>query len=139
VNFIFPAGSHGKDQVQSRLLSLAALALFLFAAILTLSPAVRLHSWQVTYRWIHWVGYLVWLASAIILHRVTLRLLPDRDPYLLPITALLTGLGLLEIWRLDADFGWRQTAGWWSAPQWSSCWPGAKPSCRSCAATNTSG
>ena len=37
------------------------------------------------------------------------RCLPDRDSILLPAASLLTGLGLLTIWRLDETFGLRQT------------------------------
>lgn len=109
MNSLFPASASTKDQLQSRLLSLAALYLFLFALILTLSPAVRLHSWKVDYRWTHWLGFAVWLASFMFLHRQIIRQLPDRDAYLLPIMALLSGWGLLTIWRLDISFGWRQT------------------------------
>jgi cell division protein FtsW (lipid II flippase) len=36
---------------------------------------------------------------------------PDRDPFILPIGALLTGWGLIAIWRLSPTFGLRQT-GW---------------------------
>lgn len=110
MNSLFPSGSNRKDQVQSRLFGLATLVLVFYSAVLTLSPAVRLHTWQVEYRWVHWAGLAAWLAGTILLHQVTIRKLPDRDPYLLPIAALLSGLGLLSIWRLDTTFGWRQTA-----------------------------
>jgi cell division protein FtsW (lipid II flippase) len=111
VNFLFPAphGAPRREFIQSRLLTLAALFLFLFSIILTLSPAVRLRSWEVDFRWNHWTGFVVWLLSFILLHRFTARRLPDRDPYLLPTAALLTGWGLLTIWRLDEIFGLRQT------------------------------
>ena len=39
------------------------------------------------------------------------RNLPQRDPFLLPITLTLTGWGLLAIWRVSPEFGTRQT-GW---------------------------
>lgn len=77
--------------------------------ILTLSPAVRLHSWQVELRWQHWLGYGVWLVGFAIVFRMFRRWMPDADPYLLPIGALLSGWGLLTIWRLDAALGLRQT------------------------------
>ena len=41
-------------------------------------------------------------------HFATARRLPDRDPYLLPAAALLSGWGCLEIWRLMPYFGLRQ-------------------------------
>jgi cell division protein FtsW (lipid II flippase) len=111
VSFLFPAppGAARNETVQSRLLTIAALALMLFSITLTLSPAVRLRTWDVDYRWNHWTGYIVWLLTFILLHRWTVRRLPDRDAYLLPAAALLTGIGLLTIWRMDAVFGLRQT------------------------------
>ncbi|MGZ9221422.1 MAG: FtsW/RodA/SpoVE family cell cycle protein [Anaerolineales bacterium] len=41
-------------------------------------------------------------------HKSITDRLPDADPYLFPATALLSGWGLLTIWRLDDDFGARQ-------------------------------
>ena len=54
------------------------------------------------------MGFFVWCAVSILLSRQVERFLPDADPYLLPITALLTGLGILSIWRLLPYFGMRQ-------------------------------
>lgn len=88
---------------------LAALFLGLFAFALTISPAVRAHSWETDYRWSHWVGYMVWLGGYTLLHRATHRWLPDRDPFILPIIAALSGWGLLTIWRLTTYYGLRQT------------------------------
>lgn len=107
--FSAPSGAARNDFIQGRLLTLAALFLVFFSVLLTLSPAVRLRTWEVDYRWNHWAGYGAWLLTFILLHRFTSRRLPDRDPYLLPAAALLTGWGLLTVWRLDADLGFRQT------------------------------
>ncbi len=109
MNFLFPSGPALKDQTQSRLLFLAAVFLILYAVILTLAPGVRLHSWQVDYRWTHWIGYIVWLVGFVVLHRLSIARLVDRDPYLLPVMAIISGWGLLTIWRLNTDFGMRQT------------------------------
>ena len=98
-----------KDDLQRRLMMIAAIFLFLYAAVLTLSPAARVHSWAADYRWQHWLGFLGWLVGFSLLYRQLNRLLPDHDPYLLPISSLLTGWGLLTIWRLDNNFGMRQT------------------------------
>ncbi|NOY98891.1 MAG: FtsW/RodA/SpoVE family cell cycle protein [Chloroflexi bacterium] len=97
------------DQTQGRLLKLAAIFLGLYAVILTLSPAVRERSWDVDYRWAHWLGLFVWIGMTWLAHRATAHYLPDRDPYLLPIASLLSGWGLLTIWRLTFTFGLRQT------------------------------
>ena len=101
------------NKKQGTLLLIAGVFLTLFAIILSLSPAVRERTWDVTYRWQHWAGLLVWGAAFAFAHRETKRYLPERDPYLLPIAALLTGWGLLTIWRLTPTFGLRQTI--WTA------------------------
>lgn len=106
---LYPIPATPKDRIQRRLLRLATLAMLLMAIILSLSPAVRMHTWQVTYRWQHWLAVPVWAAAFAITHRQTCQRLPGRDPYLLPIIALLSGWGLLTIWRLDLGFGLRQT------------------------------
>jgi cell division protein FtsW (lipid II flippase) len=92
------------------LLLLAGSFLGFYSLALTLSNAVRLRSWQVEYRWGHWLGLLAWLAVAYMAHRQLTRWLPGRDPYLFPVVALLTGWGLLTIWRLSSLLALRQTA-----------------------------
>jgi len=96
------------DAIQSRLLRWAAVFLFLYSVILTISPAVRERTFEVDYRWSHWLAFGIWLLLFAVAHRVTAHLLPDRDPYLLPVAALLSGWGILTIWRLDEVFGLRQ-------------------------------
>lgn len=52
------------------------------------------------------IGYGVWLAALIIGAHVAVRVLaPYADPVLLPIVAMLNGLGLAEIHRLDLAAG----------------------------------
>jgi len=109
VSFIFPSSSSTQGGLQRRLMTIAAVFLILYATVLTLSPAVRVHSWTADYRWQHWLGLVGWLAGFSLLYRHLNRLLPEHDPYLLPISSLLTGWGLLTIWRLDNIFGMRQT------------------------------
>ncbi len=109
MNLLFPVSPLQKDRIQSRLFTIAAVVLIAYATALTLSPAVRLHSWAVPYRWQHWAGIVVWLAGFSLLHRVLMRHAPDRDPYIVPIASVLVGLGILTIWRLNANLGARQT------------------------------
>ncbi len=109
MNFLFPENITPTDQRQNRLIQLAALFLLLYSVVLTVSPAARMHSWAVEYRWNHWIGFAVWLVGVVWLHGQIMRLLPERDPFLFPVVALLAGWGLLEIWRLDALNGLRQT------------------------------
>ena len=105
----FPPPTESKDRLQQQLILLAMAAVLLLAAVLTLSPAVRLRSWQVNYPWQHWLAVPLWAAGFFITHLETSKRLPGRDPFLLPITALLSGWGLMTIWRLDPEFGLRQT------------------------------
>jgi cell division protein FtsW (lipid II flippase) len=111
VNLLFrtPRPSSITDQIQSRLLRLAAIFLFLYCLSLTFAPAVRLHSWNVAYRWEQWGGFAVWLVVFLTAHRATQIHVPERDPFLLPIAALLCGWGLLTLWRLDTLLGLRQS------------------------------
>ncbi len=95
-------------QIQSRLLRLAALFLFIYGLVLTLSPAARERTWAVEYNWSHWLGILTWMVAFELAHRQLVARLPDANPYLLPAVALLSGWGMLSIWRLIPDFGLRQ-------------------------------
>jgi len=96
------------DRLQDRLLILAGGFLALYCLVLTLSPAVRENSWDVSYRLSHWIGFLAWSAAFFLGARFVGRHLPDRDPFLVPLAGLLTGWGLLTVWRLDASLGLKQ-------------------------------
>ena len=98
------------DQTERRLLILAGTFLGIYSIALTLSSAVRLRSWQVEYRWYPWLGYSIWVGFVWLIHRQLSRRLPERDPFLFPVAALLTGWGLLTIWRLSTGLGLRQSA-----------------------------
>ena len=95
--------------LQSRLLRLAGIFLFLYSVILTLAPAARARSWAVDYHWSHWLGFGVWGIIFGLAQFFLRRRLPDADPYLLPVAGLLTGWGILTIYRLVPGFGLRQT------------------------------
>jgi cell division protein FtsW (lipid II flippase) len=98
--------------VSASLLRLAALFLGLYALALTLSPIVRQHGLGslADLRWAHWLGVAVWAAALFWLDRYTRAVIPNRDPFLVPVAGLLSGWGLLTIWRLTFEFGLRQTA-----------------------------
>ncbi len=93
---------------QLRLLIAAAVFLTLYSIILTLSPAVREQTWSVGYRLSHWVGLVCWMLIFGFAFQAGTRRVSDADPYLLPLTAFLSGWGLLTIWRLDSGLGMRQ-------------------------------
>ena len=93
---------------QRRLLRWAEIFLFLFSVILTLSPAVRERSLSVDLRWSHWLAFTVWLILVEFADHTAAIQMPDKDPYIWPVAAFLSGWGLLTIWRLDETFGLRQ-------------------------------
>ena len=107
--FFFKPSALRSSQIESRLLRLAAIFLFLYSVALTLSATVRLRAWNVPYRWQHWLGWLVWYGVMLLFFNYLNRKLPEHDPYLLPITAILSGWGLLTIWRLNENYGFKQT------------------------------
>ncbi|MBT7782945.1 MAG: FtsW/RodA/SpoVE family cell cycle protein, partial [Anaerolineae bacterium] len=53
--------------------------------------------------------FFLWLFLTAITEKYLNKNLPDRDPYIFTIAALLSGWGLLSIWRLTPLFGIRQT------------------------------
>jgi cell division protein FtsW (lipid II flippase) len=95
--------------IQGSLLKIAGAFLILQAGILSLSPVVREHTWVVNIPWGHWIALIVLGGTVFIVHRDMGKYLPDADPYLFPSAVLLSGWGMLTIWRLDPEFGGRQT------------------------------
>ena len=93
------------------LLRLAALFLGAYALGLTLSPAVRDRAFEglAGLRWVHWLGFAVWTGVFFLMDRQVRKFLSNRDVFLVPLTALLSGWGLLTILRLTTVFGLRQT------------------------------
>jgi cell division protein FtsW (lipid II flippase) len=98
-----------RDRIQSRLMVIAALLLIAYALILSLAPAIRFHAESGNYRLDHWLGVIIWFGVFSFIHHQSTRRLPARDPYIVPIISLLTGLGLMTIWRLFPALGLRQT------------------------------
>lgn len=82
----------------------------IFALALSLSPAGRVRAWDVDLLWGHWLGVAVWFGMFTLAHLRLEARLPGRDPRLLPAVALLTGWGMLTVWRLLPQFGTRQAA-----------------------------
>ncbi len=88
------------SKVERVLLILAALFVAIGFALLTLlHPSSFIP---------HPSSFIVWTASFTVAHLWLNRCLPGRDPLLLPVTALLSGWGLIEIARLAPPFLNRQ-------------------------------
>jgi len=97
-------------RTQRSLLLLAAGFVLAYALALSLAPAARARSWDVELRWEHWLGVLAWLAVFGLALARSERRLVEADPFILPVVALLSGWGLLTIFRLSPAIGLRQTA-----------------------------
>ena len=65
------------DLIQSRLLALAGLFLFLYSASLSLAGAVLERSLASGYRWNHWLGWGAWVVVFYALDRQTRRRMPE--------------------------------------------------------------
>jgi len=95
--------------IQGNLLRIAGVFLLLQTIIITLSPVVRERTWDVSLHWGQWMAFIVWVLLMIYTQAELKKHLPDADPYIFPIAALLSGWGIFTIWRLDSSFGARQT------------------------------
>ena len=71
MNNIIRQAIDDRDRLQTLLFQIAAIILFLYSVILTLAPAVRYHTWQVTYTVdsLDWLSYLDHIHSSIKLHK----------------------------------------------------------------------
>ncbi len=110
MKYFFPVLEESNLRLQAVLLRFVAIFLFLTSLSISFAPAVRLHTWQADFPLLHWIGFVLWFVVFSIIHFLSQKQLPNLDPYLIPITGLLTGWGLLTIFRLDEMFGLRQTA-----------------------------
>ncbi len=97
-----------KDKLQLILFWIGGLILCFYGLILTFAPVIRTLNWKTPVKWEQWIAFAAWSVICFIVHKFSARYLPNRDPYILPIIFLLSGLGLLTIFRLSISFGWRQ-------------------------------
>lgn len=99
-----PASSHHYSQANTLarerlLLALAGVSVAIMRINLLL---VRGRSWRALW------PLFVWAGCALILHLALNRLLPRRDPFIIPVVMLLSGWGLTLIARLAPPFAPRQ-------------------------------
>ena len=89
---------------------LASLFLFVLSLSLTLAPIGQAK--QITFdllTWQHWLGYFVWLLMFSSLAATYSKLGLKNDLLLLPLISLISGWGLLTVWRLAPGLGAKQT------------------------------
>ena len=87
---------------------LVCLFLLFYAGALSLASGTRTHSTTLQITWTYFVPYALWLVGTLAIQRNISRKLPNRDPWIFPATAALSGLGILTIWRLSPDLGLKQ-------------------------------
>lgn len=97
------------ERVQRRLLLLAGAFLLVYAILLTLAPAVKVRGESFPLEWKHWLGWVIWAIGFGTLHHFSRRLAFEADHFLLPLVAILSGWGILTIFRLDFTLGLRQS------------------------------
>ena len=97
------------DKREVRLLGLAFLFLLAVSFSIAIAASVRENDWLISIESVrHFIILPVWAIGIFTIVRSLRRYFPSRDPYLLPVAALLSGWGMLTIWRLDPIFGARQ-------------------------------
>jgi cell division protein FtsW (lipid II flippase) len=100
------------DRRELQFLSLAFIFLFASSLAVALAPGVQIGEWKLAPEaFQHFLILPVWVLGVFLIARTAREKLPNRDPMILPIGALLAGWGLIAIWRLTPTFGARQT-GW---------------------------
>ena len=95
---------------QRRLMRLTSLFLFILSITLTLSPTI--HSKKIILNnliWVHWIGFLIWLILFSKLTTEYNKLEIKKDRLLLPIISMMSGWGLLTVWRLSPRLGFKQS------------------------------
>jgi cell division protein FtsW (lipid II flippase) len=95
--------------IRIRLTYLAIIFISLNAIGLTLASYIRNKSLIEQASWQHWIGFFVWLGLFSLVTRVSTRLLPHQDPYLIDLIYICCGWSLMIIWRLSPSLGMRQT------------------------------
>jgi cell division protein FtsW (lipid II flippase) len=103
-----PRVSNSNHKLQIRLLKIAALFLTVYAIALTIAPASRERTWNTNLLWGHWIGLFIWVLVISIGYFQLKKYLPESDPFLYPIAAFISGWGILTIWRIIPEFGFRQ-------------------------------
>ncbi len=68
-----------------------------------------MHNLNAGFQWKHWIGYLCWSGGFFLIHKQSQKILPYRDPFLIPLISFLTGWGILAIFRLEINYGIRQS------------------------------
>lgn len=95
--------------IDRNLFVLQAAILFVYSITLSLSNTLIYQNFSSGILWKHWIGYASWVVSVYFLNKVIEKRTKNSQSFLLPIATMLTGIGVMTIWRLSSDFGFRQS------------------------------
>ena len=111
INKFFPSLFFVRPQSQQeKLLRLTAVYLFVLSVIITFAPIAQAKQFNVKLlNFGHWIGFIVWLVMYSFLNAVFTKEQIKKDILLLPIVAIMSGWGLLMVWRLAPGLGAKQT------------------------------
>lgn len=94
---------------QPNLLLLVVGFITIYAFALSLSPAIRLHTEIIRVQADYLLPLAGWIVAVTLIGKTLRQRLPNCDQLIFPITAFLSGVGLLTIWRLSPSLGLKQT------------------------------
>ena len=82
--------------------------MFFYAAALSLAEGIRTHASVISFQLEYFIPFLGWLVGVLLTQRTMRAHLPNRDPWIFPLVAALSGWGILMIWRLSPLLGLKQ-------------------------------
>jgi len=93
----------------SSLFILAFAGLFFHSLTLSLANTVGYKLSSSGILWSHWIGLIGWALPTFIGYKLLTSKSNTYAKFLFPVASLLSGIGILTIWRVNSDLGFRQT------------------------------
>ena len=100
--------SQKKEKTQPNYLVPVGFFMFFYAAALSLAEGIRTHASVISFQLEYFIPFLGWLVGVLLTQRTMRAHLPNRDPWIFPLVAALSGWGILMIWRLSPLLGLKQ-------------------------------
>lgn len=95
--------------LQDKLFWIAGSFLFFTSLALSIAPLAQARSLDATLKWQHWIGFAAWLTAFIALRFFLDRYSIKITSSLVPTVSLLSGWGILSIYRLAPSMGFKQS------------------------------
>lgn len=93
----------------SSLFILAFGGLFFHSLTLSLANTVGYKLSSTGILWSHWLGLIGWALPTLVGYKLLTSNSNIYAKFLFPVASLLSGIGILTIWRVNSDLGFRQT------------------------------